>query len=1018
MQFVRFVVERFRVVARRNFASLCLLTFLVGAVSDGAFAQSSEIPLWTGFQIDGQVAYLLRKSPSQLMRYDLASEQWLTPLAFDEIPTAFAVGEGNIFVAFDRKIERFDLQGANGVHVANTPDAVSGLFIDGGILLANRSNSLYALLSSYNIGSGTLIDTHEGYPHSLSGAAISSVNNRIYGRTSGISPADIDYVEYDDNGNFLGQHDSPYHGNYPGAGKVWTWNDGSKVVDDSGTIYLGADLTYAGTLPVEIADVAFHGIDVPIVLSGSEVVAYNQALLETGRASLTLAGRSLTVFGEKVFVFNEDGSSPTRVGVEKLALTSLSPVPPGTPISPVGLAYEVTSSAIDGRGVIYLLSKAHSSIFRWDVITQTYLSTIPLPQTGDEIVFSPAHDALFLLGSNRTVYKVSLAASEPVVTPHVATPNNADFMLPLGSDLLVAQNGGWDDQWVYDANGTLLESSFMCCYDRFHFYDEPRSRLFVGSTFVTYLGGGQFSEQASNAYFGDYSPIRLSPDGQRIVSADGTMYQASPLQAIDYLSNNIVDAQWLGDGELFSIKSQELDSGWTVVQRWSPYLTVLREESLLGEHVALLKADAWLVAITTAAGRPRFHVLDQSVDTVPPPTLAAPDAAVENATALAVGIRWDDVQGEAAYQVERRIATTGDWVRIGSAGKDEQAYLDVDLHSGKHWEYRVRAVNGNSASEWSNLVDVDLSGVTAPVAIDPRTVQFSIDDAFIGRDDRVYVLSKQHKTIFVWDSKRQRFESSIGLRDEPQYVAYSASRHVIYTAYADRSIYSLSPDAFIPYEYPLTSTTAEICGLVAAGDILVACDFSGAWESTHTYDVLGRRIDYRDWRYPLAGGVWSEMRQGIYHFRDGSFPNDLIFTPIDSDGNVGTDVDSPYHTSDGIRYPIRVHPDGSVVVLGSGYVFNASTLEYVSTLPGAIKDATWINGRFITLDAAEIAARDSHLSEPQQEVAFDGEGKRVFTTSDSRLVLAVERDGTTELEMYTEQLERVRAPLFSDGFER
>lgn len=996
--------------------SLFLSCLLLGATQSAA-AQTTP-PLWVGFQVKGDVAYLLRKSPSEIARYDLASTQWLPPLALQEIPSAFVVGDTHIYIAYDRKIERMDLQGGNTSQVANTPNSVIGLYIDGNVLIANRSNYLDSLFSSYSVLNNALIDTHEDYPHSMFGASHSSVANRIYGRTSGISPSDIDALAYDAAGNFLEQRDSPYHGDYPSATQVWSWPDGSKAVDSSGTVYLGDDLSYAGSLSSAAVDVAFHGIDVPIVLTTSELIAYSQSLVETGRAALSVTGRNIAVRGGTIHVFHEDPASATRLGVQQVPLANLSPAQPGAPVSPVGLPYTVTSSAIDTTGVIYVLSKVHSSIFRWDVVTQKYLPSIPLAQTGDLLTYSPTYNALFVLGTNRTIYKINLAQQPLAANAFVTVPPSANFVMPIGADLLVAGNGGWDDQWVYSGTGTLLNSNFLCCYYTFHFYDAPRSRLFLDGTSISYLGNGQFSTATHGPYISGYAPVRLSADGQRIASKDGVIYQASPLQAIDYLSNDIVDAQWLGGTQLFTIKAPNPGAeGWSRLQSWSPYLTIQNEQALLGEHVVLHRTDEWLVEVTTSEGMPRFTVLDSGLSTVAPTSLDAPVIEIEDATALAVGLRWQDVQGETSYQIERRELDAGAWAEAGTAAQDAVHYLDVAHHGGKRMEYRVRARNGTLLSPWSNVVDVDLSSAAAPEPVDPIAVQFTIDEAVMGQGDRVYILSKEHKSVFVWNVHRQRFEPSITLRDTPLYMSYSSTLDAIFTGYAGGAIYSLSPRSDVPYEYPFATTEAELCGIVAADDIIVACDYSGAWEATMTYDVLGRRLDYKDWRYPIANGTWSPAAQRIYHFRDGSSPNDLIYTPISASGQVGDDQDSPYHTSTGITYPIRVRPDAGRVLLGSGYLFDAANLQHLGTLASPFTDATWINGELLTVQGETVSMHASELAAPEGAITLSGAGRRLLRASGSRLVVAFDRDNTTVLEVYDAEYQRVEPPIHSDGFE-
>jgi signal transduction histidine kinase len=66
----------------------------------------------------------------------------------------------------------------------------------------------------------------------------------------------------------------------------------------------------------------------------------------------------------------------------------------------------------------------------------------------------------------------------------------------------------------------------------------------------------------------------------------------------------------------------------------------------------------------------------------------------------------------------------------------------------------------------------------------------------------------------------------------------------------------------------------------------------------------------------------------LYQFQDDVNPNDILYRPVDqSSGQLGTLVDSPYHGAFEIRPPIRVSPNGSNVLLGSGDLPNALTYK-------------------------------------------------------------------------------------------
>ncbi len=95
---------------------------------------------------------------------------------------------------------------------------------------------------------------------------------------------------------------------------------------------------------------------------------------------------------------------------------------------------------------------------------------------------------------------------------------------------------------------------------------------------------------------------------------------------------------------------------------------------------------------------------------------------------------------------------------------------------------------------------------------------------------------------------------------------------------------------------------------------------------------------------------WSPANSAIYQFRDGISPNDLIRTPISSQGILGTEMDSPYHGGVGTVAPIRVSPAGDRdprVRRG----FDANTLQRkLDNLPTAFVDGNWrSDGSFVTI---------------------------------------------------------------------
>ncbi len=79
-----------------------------------------------------------------------------------------------------------------------------------------------------------------------------------------------------------------------------------------------------------------------------------------------------------------------------------------------------------------------------------------------------------------------------------------------------------------------------------------------------------------------------------------------------------------------------------------------------------------------------------------------------------------------------------------------------------------------------------------------------------------------------------------------------------------------------------------------------------AWVSHFTYSPEGVLISWEDWNYHSYEYVWSAANRRMYHLRDGTSPNDLLWEEIDINGVLGLQEDSPYHSIAGISHPIWV----------------------------------------------------------------------------------------------------------------
>lgn len=966
---------------------LLLFALLLGAIFTSVRPIAAQVPVWSDTQTVGDITYFLRKSPAQIMRYDLKNTEWQVPIALDAIPSAFVVDPPYIFIAYGRVLKRMDLDGTNAVHITNTSDDIGGLLIDGNLLFLNRSDTSSTRVISLDKTTFAVLDEMKGRLDILTGASIARSINKIFGSRTNTRPSDISWATYSDDGMFLAGGDSPYHGDYPAATRTWLSPDETMVLDDSGTIYKAANLTYHHSFGVgKVIDLAFHGTDIPIVLTGNELISFSNTILETGRYSLAKSAQGIVIYDEEIFAFQEDSAVPGKVAVEIVDLKSLTPRQTGQPISPIGLEYAVDSSALGSDGIVYLLSKSLNSLFRWDLSTQSYLETIPLPEACDLMAYAEELNRLYIYALSKKVYRIDLENPNPNAVHHTTAPLEINTMIPLGADLLIVYNGSFKDQWIYDANGSLLVSNVICCHGNFHLYDPDAGWVYYDNKWRMYLGNGEFSAENREPKIYGFKPLALSTNGQLMVDGGGKIYNAANLQQIDLLSNNILAATWNSSGNLFTIK-KEADTANSRLQRWTSGSVNDVERRITGTFRQVFSYGADIVIITSVENRPVVTTLTSDLKIIPPSTLAPPILQVTWFSATAATLAWDGIFGAESYVIERRLSTVTEWEETTTVPFNKNTFTDATLSPGVIYEFRLKAKNGEIESDYSEIAFVDLQEVVDE-RIDPRTVIFTPDDAIISTDDKIYLLSKEHESIFVWNATTQSWANTIPLRGTAAIFSYSAENNSLYTIYTNDSVRKIDLSNENPVEVEFTKIiTSKRSSLIAAGEFVIVNNSITSSANYVSLDADGNVIDrFRNSYYFFGGPVWSPANRRIYYLRDDISPNDLNSIDVNADGFVGETKSSPYHSSVGMRHPVRIDPLGTIVILGSGRIYDADTLEQIDSLAFEINDAVWLNNRLVTLTDKVIHSYSAFNYGASPAISLRHNGLRLFSTSDGNLV--------------------------------
>lgn len=592
-----------------------------------------EVLSATVFEHDG-IAYFLDQADPGFSRFDIAAEEWLAPIDLEGaagLPTVAHGDDDGFYVAYGTSVYHYELDGTGQMPIISSQYAVQRLHTDGDLLFVNHSSGLYARVISVDKVSNSVIDTADYYVRSIHGSSIDTESNRIFGRSQGVSPSDISYVSYDDAGNFLGQVDSPYHGDYPGANQTWVFDDGSKVVDSSGTIYT-TSLAYANSFQSGVTDIDFVGGEVPIVLSGSTLTSYTKGILPAGSVDVSGSPSDLFVNDESAIVFESlaGGWSETVV-----PLASLAAPEPGAAINPVGLPFTPDKIELASDGTVFLFSKQHSSVFRYDTNAQQWGQTIPLVGAPLYMAYSEVNQKLYLAYDTGLVRQIDLASETLEDTPFATFPQRPLGLATAGEYVFGADaSGAWESHYTFAPDGTLISAvdwnyganqyTWSPVNRKMYFFRDgtsPNDILWEDIGENGAIGTQRDSPLHSSAGF--LYPIRISPDGGTAILGSGVIHDAITLARLPQaLGNSVKDIAWLGS-DAYTIRTI---AGVAQLQVWAGTNWGLSNVAQLSGTAYSLTAvgEDRLLAITMDSnGVPQMTLIDGQLDVIPQPSPVA-----------------------------------------------------------------------------------------------------------------------------------------------------------------------------------------------------------------------------------------------------------------------------------------------------------------------------------------------------------------------------------------------------------
>ncbi len=597
---------------------------LIGLLSQTAVANRATVPEWSQSEISDDIAYFLFQSPAKIERYDLATESWMTPISLTdktETPTAFTVDGDGLYIGFGRYASRFNLDGSNESWLHNTATDIQSLHIISDILYLNHSSYPNGIFTSVNKNSGSFIDSITSLYDVLRGVSVAPTKGKLIGRDTGLSPSEIVMFNVNADGTFGSTAESPYHGDYPSASKTFMFPDESRVVDDSGTVYNTDDLTYSNSFAGKVDDITFFG-NLPIILRDNTLIAYSNTLLESGRLTPEDHSPKKLYFKDDT-IYSFYHSESRGVEVVDIGIDQLTSEQPGEPVDPEGLLYEPDTILMGNGEIVYILSKAHLSIFRWSVSDREYLETIPLVNAPNFMTFSAVNNRLYLAYSSGVITQISpdISTNE---TPFVNSPQTPCGLAMAGQYIFVCDpSGAWVSHFTYSQDGTLISQEDWNYRSDEYVWSQANSKMyfFRDDTSPNDLlweeidADGQIGTSKDSPYHssaGIQHPIRVAPDGSIVLLGSGRIYDSLSLEQINSLSNDIEDAAWHAD-TLYSVRDIGVD---VQIQKWGANYALDDTAKLPGDSIRMLPIGQGLLVIQDFYGLPHFTILDSNLDSL------------------------------------------------------------------------------------------------------------------------------------------------------------------------------------------------------------------------------------------------------------------------------------------------------------------------------------------------------------------------------------------------------------------
>ena len=658
--------------------------------------------------------------------------------------------------------------------------------------------------------------------------------------------------------------------------------------------------------------------------------------------------------------------------------------------------YEVMAEAdevsVDSNGVIYLLIKESKKVIRWNTGDNDFL---PLLSVGEgamnsanvtQMEFSESHQRLYFGYDTGAVTFIDITATEKTETSLSTLPDRIRSIASAGDFLFIRfSEGHWDRRYVVNQNGDVTDQINSGFDLHGYTWDSTTNRLYHYTTLddLSYLTVDQDNGLITNKgdfeifdYYAFIAPPVVFDNGQFVLIGDGNIVRASDLSWSGAIpgGQDIKGSVWSPEDGLITLRSAGKS---TTLERRDSNLSLLEMLELPGNAKMILKTANGFRILTEINGNLVITPYVPSNDT-------DGDGFVNN---------QDAFPNDPAASVDTDKDSYPDAWNPGYTEEDSNSNLSIDAYpndSACHLPSHGDGENCNYAlvipSFEPGRILTDNSGI-------------------------IYILSPDNNRVYRWALAAEGYISPLVVGRgsaisplTPTAIEYSDDHNRLYLGYSNGDISYMDLSSRLPIEQSFVTVSAYVGGLASAGKNLLIQDTSGFWNTHYIYSIEGSLKDNKDKNSYSSAYAWNNSLNRVYFFRDGIRPNDLHYEGIDPDtGRIIETGDSPYHGDYTIKLPILISPDDLSVLLGSGDIYNAQTLNWEKSLGMQFDYGVWLDsGEVITLRTVDGATRLDHFNSNQNwssEQDFDGVPVGIFADN-GKVFVVTHTDGSISVTEY------------------